>query len=85
MLAELGLIGVLMFTFVGVRLAVTMIRTYLQAGDAYGRVLMGWLAASIIGIVLHSQSEGRLLDEPLLWVLLAIVIAFEVRPSLMSR
>lgn len=84
-LAELGIIGVLMFAFVGVRLAVTMIRTYLRTGDAYGRVLVAWLAASIIGIVLHSQSEGRLLDEPLLWVLLAIVIAFEVRPSLMSR
>ena len=84
-LAELGLVGVFLFGFVGLRVGITMFRTYVRSGDAYSRVVVGWLAASIIGIVLHSQSEGRLLDEPLLWVLLAIVIAFEVRPSLMRE
>ena len=83
-LAEIGLTGVFLFAFVGVRLAVTIFRAYTRSGDAYSRAVLGWLAAAITGIALHSQSEGRLLDEPFLWVLLALVIAFELRPSLMA-
>ncbi len=83
-LAELGLTGVFLFGFVGVRLTVTIVRAYARSSDAYSRAVLGWLAAAITGIVLHSQSEGRLFDEPFLWVLLALVIAFELRPSLMA-
>jgi hypothetical protein len=38
---------------------------------------VGWLGISLLGILLQSQSEGRLLDEPFVWLLLALVIAFE--------
>jgi hypothetical protein len=38
---------------------------------------VGWLGVALLGILLQSQSEGRLLDEPYVWLLLALVIAFE--------
>ncbi|MBA4180099.1 MAG: hypothetical protein C0506_05865 [Anaerolinea sp.] len=77
LLAELGIVGVLAFSMVVVRVGLVTVRAYFATSLAYNRLIVGWIGASLIGILLHSQSEGRLLDEPYLWVLLAILVAME--------
>jgi O-antigen ligase len=81
LMAELGIVGLSVFLFVCVRVAATVIRVYRNAGGPYVRLIAGWLGASFLAIVLQSQSEGRLLDEPYLWLLLAILIAVETQPG----
>ncbi len=81
-LAELGVLGLGAFAFATVRVAITLGVTYARSPAPFNRMMTGWLAAALIGIVFHSQSEGRLLDEPFLWVLLALFIAFETAPGL---
>lgn len=78
-LAELGVAGAATLVLVVSRVAVTAVRTYRGARRDGDRVVVGWLIAALAGVFLQSQSEGRLLDEPYLWVLLALLIAFEVR------
>ncbi len=83
-LAELGLLGVLTFGFAGLRIAVVATRTYartIRAREPSDVLLTGWLGVTLFGIVLQSQSEGRLLDEPYLWVYLALLVAMEVRTA----
>lgn len=81
LLAELGIVGILAFAMVVVRVGLTVVRSYFATAVEYNRLIVGWVGASLIGIVLHSQSEGRLLDEPYLWVLLAILVAAETGPG----
>lgn len=81
-MAELGLVGVALFGLAGMRVAVTLGVVYYRTTAPFNRMMIGWLAASLTGLVLHSQSEGRLLDEPFLWVLLALFIALETAPGL---
>jgi O-antigen ligase len=81
LLAELGLIGLFLFLFVCVRVTAGMVRTYFATTVHYNRLIVGWLGAGLLGIVFHSQSEGRLFDEPYLWLLLAIVVAIETGPA----
>lgn len=85
LMAELGIVGILAFAMVFVRVAVTVVRTYFASTVGYNRLIVGWLGASLLGIVLHSQSEGRLLDEPYLWVLLAILVAMETGAAFCRR
>ncbi len=85
LVAELGLMGLALFLFVALRITITLVRTYFATDVAYNRLIVGWLASSLIGILLVSQSEGRLFDEPYLWVLFAIVIAVETSPRLAGR
>ena len=85
LLAELGLVGLAVFLFACVRIGIVNGSLFAHAADPYQRLLLGWLGASLIGIVLVSQSEGRLLDEPYLWLLLAILIAFETSPGLRAE
>lgn len=81
-LAELGLVGAAAFAFISFRIGLAMVRLYRGArGEPYARLVVGWLGASLVGIVLHSQSEGRLIDEPYLWLLLAIAVAVETRSA----
>ena len=82
LLAELGILGVVAFTMTVVRVGMTVVRTYFGAAVPYNRLISGWVGVSLFAIVLHSQSEGRLLDEPYLWVLLAILVAMETSPAL---
>jgi hypothetical protein len=49
------------------------------------RLIVAWLGAALIGIVLHSQSEGRLFDEPYVYLFLAILMAIETRPGFLRR
>ena len=77
LLAELGIVGVLAFLFVFVRLGISVVRAYFATAVDYNRLIIGWLGASMLGIVLVSQSEGRLLDEPFLWLILAMFVALE--------
>lgn len=81
-MAELGVIGLAVLGFVVMRVAIALGVVYSRSKAPFNRVIIGWLAASLIGIVFQSQSEGRLLDEPFLWVLLALLIAFETAPGL---
>jgi O-antigen ligase len=76
-LAELGVVGAAMFAFVAFRAGLAMARAYFVTRVAYERLIIGWLAAGMLGIILQSQSEGRLLDDPFLWLLLAIFVAVE--------
>jgi O-antigen ligase len=84
-LAELGIVGTVAFVFVCTRVGVTVVRTYFATKRPYNRLLVGWLGASLIGLLASSQSEGRLFDDPFLWVLLALVVAFETAPGLTGR
>ncbi|MFN8507883.1 MAG: O-antigen ligase family protein [Dehalococcoidia bacterium] len=85
LLAELGLVGVVMFGFLVARVGIAVFSAYWATQDRYTRLVVGWLGTSMFGIVLHSQSEGRLFEEPFLWVLLAIFIAMETTPALSPR
>jgi len=76
-LAELGIVGGALFTFVAARIAIVITSTFRSSGDPYKKLITGWLGASLLGILLHTQSEGRLLDEPYLWFLLAMFVAME--------
>jgi hypothetical protein len=40
--------------------------------------MIGWCAAALIEILFQSQSEGRLLEEPFLYVVLAILVSLEL-------
>lgn len=84
-MAELGILGLAAFAFVVVRLATTLRRVYRSTESRFDRLMIGWLAASFVGIFFHSQSEGRLLEEPYLWVLVAIAIAMETGPAFAAR
>jgi len=76
-LAELGIVGGALFAFVAARIAIVIASTFRGAVDPYQKLISGWLGAAILGVVLHTQSEGRLIDEPYLWLLLALFIAVE--------
>lgn len=84
-LAELGIVGVAAFLFVCVRIAVTIVRSYFATDRVYSRLMLGWLGAALLGVLFSSQSEGRLWDDPFLWVYFALVIAFETAPGLAGR
>ena len=79
-LAEWGVLGLAMFLFVGVRIAAVAAGCYRRASTSYVRLATAWLGAALLGIVLHSQSEGRLFDEPYVYLLLAILVAIETGP-----
>jgi len=77
-MAEWGFIGLAMFAFVCVRITATIVRSYARARQApYQRLALAWVGAALLGIVLHSQSEGRLFDEPYLYLFLVILVAIE--------
>ncbi|MFN0096848.1 MAG: O-antigen ligase family protein [Dehalococcoidia bacterium] len=78
-LAELGLIGVVAFGFVGVKLAIVAAKTYAEAREPGERLITGWAIVAVFGVILQSQSEGRLLDDPYLWFYAAILVAMEIR------
>lgn len=77
LLAELGIVGMLAFLLVVFRVGISVVRAYFATAVEYNRLIIGWLGASMIGILLVSQSEGRLLDEPYLWLILAMFVALE--------
>ncbi|MCL6643407.1 MAG: O-antigen ligase family protein [Dehalococcoidia bacterium] len=76
-LAEWGLVGVAAFAFFAARLGAACVRIYRSAGDPFERMLGGWLIAAFVEILFQSQSEGRLFEEPYLWLLIALVAALE--------
>jgi O-antigen ligase len=64
LMAELGLVGLAVFTFFAVRVAINLASLYRRASTSYHRLMIGLIGAGLIAILLQSQSEGRLLDEP---------------------
>jgi len=76
-LAEWGLVGVAAFVFFAGRVGAACVRVFRSAGEPFERTLGGWLIAAFVEILFQSQSEGRLFEEPYLWLLLALVAALE--------
>jgi O-antigen ligase len=81
-LAELGVVGVAMLALFAYRLFFTCVKSYFATTDRYTRLLVGWVGASFVEILFQSQSEGRLLDEPFLYLLLAILVSLELGAGL---
>ena len=81
-LAELGLVGLGVFLLFAFRLFLTCVRSYHATADHYTRLLVGWLGAAFVEILFQSQSEGRLLEEPFLYLLIAILISLELGAGL---
>lgn len=77
-LAEWGLVGVPLFGFVILRVGIAIRDARRAMPSAYSRLMLGWCAAALVEVLFQSQSEGRLFDEPYLWVLLALVAALEL-------
>ncbi|GIW19013.1 MAG: hypothetical protein KatS3mg064_2170 [Tepidiforma sp.] len=77
-LAEWGLLGVAAFGFFAARAGGAAVRVYRAARDPFQRMLGGWLIAAFVEILFQSQSEGRLFEEPYLWLLLALAAALEM-------
>ncbi|MBI2767835.1 MAG: O-antigen ligase family protein [Chloroflexi bacterium] len=84
-LAELGIVGALMYVLVGVRIGIAVVATYWRTTVPFNRLMTGWIGASLVGILFISQSEGRLIEEPYLWLLMALLIAIETGPLLAGR
>lgn len=77
-LAEGGLLAIAMLAFVVYRIAFVCQRVYREARGRYARLMAGWCSISLIQIFLMSQAEGRLIEEPYLWVIFAIFAAVEM-------
>jgi len=77
-LAELGLVGVGALLFTVVRIGATARRTYFANAGRDHRLYVGWVIAALVEIVFQSQSEGRLFEEPFMYLLFAILIALEL-------
>jgi hypothetical protein len=67
------------------RIGMSSARTYFGTKDHFTRLMCGWLGVALLSVFLESQSEGRLLDEPFLYVLLAILAAVEMGVTLKER
>ena len=85
LLAELGMVGFGFFLFVVFRLGGAVVRAYRATTVRFDRLMIGWLGASMIGIFFSSQSEGRLLDEPYFYLVLAMFIAIETGQGFAAR
>ena len=77
-LAELGIVGVGVVSLFAFRLVVACRAAFKVSSDRYSRLMVAWCSASLVEIFFQSQSEGRLLDEPFLYVVLAILVSLEV-------
>lgn len=77
-LAEWGVVGMFAFTFVAVRIAVAFRVTYRDNPAHYPRLMIGWCIVAVTEIFLQSQSEGRLFEEPYLWLIFGLFAALEL-------
>ncbi len=77
-LAELGVVGVGMLTLFGIRVIVACRAAYRLYDERYSRLMAAWCAAALIEILFQSQSEGRLLEEPFLYLIFALLVAVEL-------
>lgn len=77
-LAELGIVGVGIIVLFAVRVVVACRSAFKLTNHRYSRLMVAWCAASFVEILFQSQSEGRLLEEPFLYLLFAILIALEL-------
>ena len=75
-LAEFGLIGMAVLAFILYRWASISWRLYKGSGKADKALIVG-LAAAVLVIFLSSQSEGRLFEDPYLWLFLGLIVAVE--------
>lgn len=77
-LAELGIIGMGIITLFVIRVVAACRSAYALTSDRYSRLMVAWCAAALIEILFQSQSEGRLLEEPFLYLIFAIVVSLEM-------
>ena len=75
-LAELGLIGAVAVTFVAVRWALYL-RALMPRADADMKAVLAALAVSSVIIFLGSQTEGRFLEDPYLWLAAGLALAID--------
>jgi len=75
-LAELGLIGVAAVAFVAARWALYLRRLLGEAPPELKAALVGMAMVSVI-IFLGSQTEGRFLEDPFLWLAGGVVVAID--------
>lgn len=83
--AENGLLGLAALGFAIARITSAVARTYFATRDRFTRLFTGWLGVGLLAIFLESQSEGRLLDEPYLYLLLSILVAVELGATAVVR
>jgi hypothetical protein len=77
-LAELGIVGVGIVILFAIRVGVTCRTAFVLWTDRYSRLMTAWCAAALVEILFQSQSEGRLLEEPFLYLIFAILVAVEL-------
>lgn len=77
-LAELGIVGVGILTLFAFRVGAACRSAFRLHSDRYSRLLSAWCVAALVEILFQSQSEGRLLEEPFLYLVFAILIAVEL-------
>ena len=76
LMAELGLIGMTAVAFVGLRFAV-YVRDVMRRAPPEFRAMVAGLALVTVIIFLGSQTEGRFLEDPYLWVAGGLVVAID--------
>ena len=77
-LSETGVIGMIGFTFVAVRIAIAFRGAYRDRPHWFSRLFIGWCIVAVVEIFFQSQSEGRLFEEPYLWLIFALFVALEL-------
>ncbi len=76
-LAEGGLLGISALAFAMVRVGLACWHAYRNAASQYNALIVAWCSVVLIQILLQSQAEGRLLEEPYLWLTFAVLAAIE--------
>jgi putative inorganic carbon (hco3(-)) transporter len=77
-LSEWGIIGMIGFTFVVVRITIAFRGAYRDRPRKYSRLMIGWCIVAVVEMFFQSQSEGRLFEEPFLWLVFALFVALEL-------
>ncbi len=75
-LAELGILGAIVVAFLFYRFVATLVAAA-RAADSPERAILVGIGLAGLAIVLSSQTEGRLLSEPYLWLLFGLALAAE--------
>ena len=75
-LAELGILGAIVVTFLFYRFGATLLAAGRTAANPDRAIMIG-LGMAVLVILLSSQTEGRLLSEPYLWLLFGLALAAE--------
>lgn len=73
-LAELGIVGLLVLALLVYRLGRLLWRLYAGAG-AYDKAMVAGIGGALVAVLVSGQTEGRMLEEPYLWLSLGLLVA----------